>query len=281
MLDNYQLLYSWNFFPTSRSVLGYFEVVIWHLTMKLFPERPVIECLFLYPFASDPPSTARANLRPLYRLCRHQFSRPRTILCHLTSAGGRDHSNHSRTSIIQSWRPEKRANLTQNSDGFFAHALQAELWSIKHERSKTLKMGASLLKLSLTLNGVVWCHKHGKQLTTDSLNEDAQWLTRVASNIEDNLLQWWAILYINVISGCHLVNMCSYYAMVDLTVNLRYSNCLPKTYINIWKNKIKIKLVAYISWAELSLHVIFKNVVWSIETIEILFSLGPVRNVWK
>lgn len=49
-------------------------------------------------------------------------------------------------------------------------------------------MGASLLKLPLTLNGVVWAHKHGKQLTTDSLNEDAQWLTRVASNIEDNLL---------------------------------------------------------------------------------------------
>ena len=177
MLDNYQLLYSWNFFPTSRSVLGYFEVVIWHLTMKLFPERPVIECLFLYSFASDPPSTARVNLRPLYRLCRHQFSRPKTILRHLTSVGGRDHSNHSRTSIIQSWRPEKRANLTQNSDGFFAHALQAELWSIKHERGKTLKMGASLLKLPLTLNGVVWGHKQGNSLQNNP-NEDAQWLTR-------------------------------------------------------------------------------------------------------
>lgn len=61
---------------------------------------------------------------------------------------------------------------------------------MKHQtgRGKTLKMGASLLKLPLTLNGVVWGHKHGKQLTTDSLNEDAQWLTRVASNIEDNLL---------------------------------------------------------------------------------------------
>jgi len=51
-------------------------------------------------------------------------------------------------------------------------------------------MGASLLKIPLTLNGVVWGHKHGKQLTTDGLNEDAQWLTRVASNIEGNLLQW-------------------------------------------------------------------------------------------
>ena len=179
MLDSYPLLYSWNFFLTARSLTGYFEVVKWHLTMKLFPERPATECLFLYPFASDPPSTARANLRPLYRLCRHQFSRPRTILCHLTSAGGRDHSNHSSTSIIQSWRLKKRGNLTQNSDGFFVHALQAVLWSIKHERAKTLKMGASLLKLPLTLIGVVWCHKHGKQLTTDNLNEDAQWLTRV------------------------------------------------------------------------------------------------------
>ena len=45
-------------------------------------------------------------------------------------------------------------------------------------RSKTLKMGASVFKLPLTLNGVVWGHKHGKQLTTDS----------PASNIKDNLL---------------------------------------------------------------------------------------------
>ena len=68
MLDSYPLLHSWNFFPTARSLIGYFEEVICHLTMKLFPEGPVIECLLLYPLASDPPSTARVNLRPLYRL---------------------------------------------------------------------------------------------------------------------------------------------------------------------------------------------------------------------
>ena len=70
--------------------------------------------------------------------------------------------------------------MAQNSDVFYVHALQG----------KTLKMGASLIKLPMTLNGVVWGHKHGKQLTTDSINEDAQWLTCVASNIEANLLQW-------------------------------------------------------------------------------------------
>ena len=69
--------------------------------------------------------------------------------------------------------------------------------------------------------------------------------------------------------------MHSYCAMVVLTVNLRYSK--SKDIHQYLKNEIKIKLVAYISSGELSLHVIFKNVVRSIETIETLFSLGTVR----
>ena len=170
ILDSYPLLYSWNFFPTAHSLIGYFEEVIWHLTMKLFAERPVIECLLLYPFTSDQPSTARVSLCPLYRLCRHQFSRRRTILCHLTCAEGRVHSNHSRTSIIQLWRPEKRA-LDPKFRWLFHACSTGRVMKHQTGRGKTLKMGASLLKLPLTLNGVVWGHKHGKQLTTDSLKK--------------------------------------------------------------------------------------------------------------
>ena len=137
------------------------ETVCWETSHWVF----IIIPIHLWPTLNCP-----GESMSLVSLVPSSVFTARTILCHLTCAEGRVHSNHSRTSIIQLWRPEKRA-LDPKFRWLFHACSTGRVMKHQTGRGKTLKMGASLLKLPLTLNGVVWGHKHGKQLTTDSLKK--------------------------------------------------------------------------------------------------------------